>query len=261
MLQLTSRRVHTAMRNYSRPSMMITTMIWLFALGAVSCKKHLPESQLCTCDVGSQGGEQLSKGGEVSGKLAICGVFDFSLPPNLDRATNIDASLGIIPYGTYTFAELLTNPTRIDGFFSTPVLEAYTVNLKYFFSASVNDLKGNPLVVIKDNKWFVYVENVGKYNYDANGFEVYDKAGHISLSFDFTPGPGTANLEVQGVVPTSSTTLEYYAVATMGESNLTDLQYGTPASDKFFEEVLAYFPIKPIFRYSGPGWQHARLPI
>jgi hypothetical protein len=147
-----------------KDSILITTMIWIFALGAVSCKKHLPESQLCTCDVSSQGGEQLSKGGETSTQLAICGVFDLPIPPNLDNGTTIEASLGIIPYGTYAYAELLFNPSAIEGFFSTSLLQAYTVNFKYFLSASVNDLEGNPLVVIKYNKWFVYIENVGKYN-------------------------------------------------------------------------------------------------
>ena len=260
MLHLTPRRVHTAMRNYLRPSRLITTMMLLLALGAVSCKKQLPESQLCTCDVASQGGEQLSKGGKTSTQLAICGVFDLPIPPNLDNGTTIEASLGIIPYGTYAYAELLVNPSVIEGFFSTPVLEAYTVNFKYFFSASIKDLKGNPLVDIKDNKWFVYIENVGKYNYDANGFEVYDKAGHISLSFDFMPGTRIVNLRVQGVVPISSSTLEYYAY-NFPDPNQNEFQYGTPALNKFFEYIYTTVPIQPIFRYSGPGWQHARLPV
>ena len=236
-------------------------MILIFALGAVSCKKNLPGSKQCTCDVANQVGEQLSKEGGTSGKLAICGVFDLPLLPNLDRATTIEASLGLVPYGTYAYAELLTTPSAIEGFFSTPVLEAYEANFKYFISASIKDLKGNPIVDIKDNKWFVYIENVGKYNYDANGFEVYDKAGHISLSFDFIQGEYTVNLLVQGVVPISSSTLEYYALATRGQVGLVEYQYGTPALDKAFQYFYNAIPIKPIFRYSGPGWQHARLPI
>jgi hypothetical protein len=260
MLHLSSRRVHTALRNYFWPSRLITAMIWVFTLGAVSCKKHLPESQLCTCDVSSQGSEQFSKGGQVSSQLAICGVFDLPIPPNLDRGTTIEASLGIVPYGTYTYAELLSSSSSIQGFFSSPVLEAYTTDLKYFISASIQDLKGNPLVVIKDNKWFVYIENVGKYNYDANGFEVYDKAGDISFSFNFIQAKELINLIVQGVIPTSSSTLEYYAL-NFPYPNQTEFQYGTPALDKAFQYIYNTIPIKPIFRYSGSGWQHARLPI
>jgi hypothetical protein len=174
----------------------------------------------------------------------------------VDRATSIAASLGYREYGTYTYAELLSNPSQ--GFFSSPVLEAHTADFKYFISASIKDLKGNPLVEIKDNKWFVYIENVGKYNYDATGFEVFDKAGHISLSFGFTYRAGLVNLEVQGVIPTSGSTLEYYALAA---PSLIDFQYGTPALNKAFQDIYDIVPIKPIFRYQGSGWQHARLPI
>jgi hypothetical protein len=255
MSHLTPRRAHTALGNYFRPSGLLTTMIWIFALGAVSCKKHIPESLLCTCDVSGQGEEKSSKGEETFKGLAICGVFNFPIPKNTDRSADIQASLGGTPYGTYAFAELLANPSQ--NFFSVPDLEAHTANFEYFISASVKDLKGNPLVEIKDNKWFVYTGNVGKYNYDSAGFEVYDKAGHISLSFNYIQEGTFFNLAVQGVIPDSDSTLEYYA---NGVYQYIDFQYGTPALNEAFQVIEDGLPIQPIFRYTGVGWQHARLP-
>jgi len=231
-------------------------MILIFALGAVSCNKHLPELQQCGCELDAQG--NVKGGAKMTKELAICGVFDFAIGSNVTPATTIEASLGYVPYGTYVYAEILANPRQL--FFSSPVLASYTADFKYFISASIKDLKGNPLVEIKDNKWFVYVRNVGKYNYDANGFEVFDKAGHISLSIDFRhPDAGFVNLEVQGVIPTTSSTLKFYDY-NLFAVNLIDFQYGTPALNQAFEDIYNGVPIKPMFRYEGSGWQHARLP-
>lgn len=242
MLNLTSRRVCTA------------TMIWLFTLAVVSCSKHLPESQLCTCTLDEQGNVIYAKGTQTFNGLQVCGVFNLPVDSTDGRATTVEATLGWQPYGFYEVAELYGNSNQ--GFFTVPNLEAHTSNFKYYFSASVNDLKGNPLVVIKNNQWFVYTQNVGKYNYDSAGMEVYDKAGHISLSFTRWVGGGFNVLWVQGVIPNSDSTLVYYS----RENTYVNFNYGTTAGYQFFQYVYTTTPIQPLFRYTGPGWQHARLP-
>lgn len=244
MLNLTPRRLRTA-----KPS----RLVWIFVLAAFSCNKHLPAPPGCTCDVNDQGVLQFGKAQTFNG-LAVCGVFNLPIDPNDGRATNIIASLGWREFGFYEYAELLSDPNQ--GFFGYPNIEANTSDFNYFLSATINDLKGNPLVVFKNNQWFVYLENVGKYNYDSTGFELYDKAGHICLSFDFSVTGGANNLLVQGVVPTSDSTLSFY---TLSESVYINFPYGTPASNQFFEYVYHTTPIEPIFRYTGPHWQHARL--
>jgi hypothetical protein len=254
MLNLTPRRSQTAMKNSFRPSRLVTTMIWILALGAFSCNKHLPPPQGCTCDVDDQGVLKFGKGGATFNGLAVCGVFNLPVVPNDGRATTLIASLGWREFGFYEYAELLSNPNQ--GFFVFPDVEVNTADFKYFLSASINDLKGNPLVMFKNNQWFVYLENVGKYNYDSTGFELYDRAGHICLSFDYLVTNGENNLVVQGVVPSSDSTLSFY---TLSESVYINFPYGTPASNQFFEYVYNTTPIKPLFRYTGPGWQHARL--
>ena len=236
---------------------MLTCLVFL---GTGSCKKHSAEFPLCDCDTpaGQSGGKL--EGGQASRKLAFCGEFNLTLAGITDNGTNIEASLGEVPYGTYAYAELLFNSNQ--GFFSSPVLESHTSNFKYYLSASIKDLNGNPMVEIKDNKWFVFVENVSKYNYDSSGFEVFNKSGEISLSFDFTKvNAGTVNLEVQGVVPISDSTMKFYNRREFSPL-FAVFRIGTPVLDKnFYDSFYVYEPIKPIFRYTGAGWQHARLPI
>lgn len=257
MLHSTPRCGHEAARNHIRPSRLLTMLICIFVLGAVSCKKHSPEILLCDCDVAMQGGDKL-EGGQAFKGLAFCGEFNLPFRGITNWATTIEATLGEVPYGTYSYAELLDNSNQ--GFFSTPFLESHTDNFKYFISASIKDLNGNPVVEIKNNKWFVYLKNVSKYNYDSTGFEVFNKTGEIALSFDFTQDNGFfVNLEVQGVVPTSDSTMQYYNHGFIPRSLIP---IGTPALNKAFHDIIyAQFPIKPLFRYTGPGWQHARLPI
>ena len=255
MLNLTLRRFRTATKNFFPPSRPITISIFIFALAAVSCNKRIPDSQLCTCDVDSHGNVISIKGAQTFNGLAVCGVFNLPVDPTQGSSTTIIAELGFKVSGLYEYAELLANPAN-RVFFLVPDAEASTEDLKYFISASVNDLKGRPLVMIKDNKWFVYLENVGKYNYDANGLEVYDKAGHISLSLNFIVAGGYNDLVVQGVIPDTDSTLEYY---TYTENHYVDFKYRTPAEYQFFQYIYTTTPIQPIFRYTGPGWQHARL--
>lgn len=234
-------------------------LICIFVLGAVSCKKHSRDILLCDCDVAAQGGDKL-EGGQAFKGLAFCGEFNLPFRGITNPATTIEADLGPVHDGTYSYAELLDNSNQ--EFFSTPVLEAHTDNFKYFISASIKDLNGNPVVEIKNNKWFVYLKNVSKYNYDSTGFEVFNKAGEIALSFDFTQSNGfDVDLVVQGVVPTSDSTMMFYNIHGFLPV-FTVFQIGTQALNKsFHDNIYVLNPIQPIFRYTGPGWQHARLPI
>lgn len=187
-------------------------------------------------------------------ELATCGVFDFPFGPLVSPATDVSVNLGDRQYGTYTYAEILIHPMQ--EFYTVPNLHLYTSDFKFFLSASIKDLNGNMLVEIKDNKWMIYKKNVGKYNYDTNGFEVYDKAGHISLSLDFKPANQSAtSLTVQGVIPLTSNTLHYYKTYRF----FPDFQFGTPELNQAFDEIYFGLPITPIFRYEGSGWRGARL--
>jgi hypothetical protein len=232
---------------YSSPSsMLLRTLTSLLLLASISCNKKLPGELPCGCDPE----QAVYTKGNSSQKLAICGTLNLPIDSTLSPADLVIAYLGQEPVGDYDIPEL--GSTKTLPFFNSSALQIESVGWHFSVSASIKDLKGNLLIQIMDNKWYVNTKNVGKYNYDAKGLEVYDKLGHISLSID-SKGPSSVNIE--GVIPMADNTVALYEI----DRFFLPFPYGTPALDSVFEQYYQQWPIQPLFRYTGPNWQHARL--
>lgn len=196
----------------------------------------------------------MGKPAEYNG-LAINGQFHFPIDSTLSNATIIVALLGNKELGQYNFSEIKNHQTQ--QLYPGCNLQMYIANLQYFISASIHDLNDNLILEIKDNKWRIYPNAVSKYNYDAKGFEVFDKTGRIALSIDFRLGnqhsKTTPTLYVQGVIPCKEHVLGFFQTSTF----LPDFNYSSPADARQLYDSL---PIKPMFRYLGNNWQGDRLP-
>jgi hypothetical protein len=223
---------------------------YLLLLASIACNKKLPGELPWGCDPE----QAVYTKGNSSQKLAICGTLNLPIDFTLSPAALVIAYLGQEPFGNYDIPEL--GPTKIAPFFSSSALQIESVGWHFSVSASIKDLKGNLLVQIMDNKWYVNTKNVGKYNYDAKGLEVYDKLGHIYLSIDSSP-PTTyrTSVNIEGVIPMADNTVALYEI----DRFFLPFPYGTPALDSVLEQYYQQWPIQPLFRYTGPNWQHARL--
>ena len=232
---------------YTSPSSMLLRMLSsLLLLASMACNKKLPVGLPCGCEPVSA----VYTKGNSSQKLAICGTLNLPIDSTLPPSDLVIAYLGQEPVGNYDIPEL--GPTKILPFFSSSALQIESVSWHFSVGASIKDLKGNLLVQMMDNKWYVNINNVGKYNYDATGLEVFDKQGHISLSID-SKAPSSIN--IQGVIPMADNTVALYEM----DRYFLPFNYGTPALDSVFELYYHQWPIQPLFRYTGPNWQHARL--
>ena len=220
----------------------------LFAF--MACNKKLPVESPCGCEPDAA----VYYKENISQKLAVCGTLDLPIDSTLTPAALVVAYLGIQPFGNYDIPELVFNPNL--PFFSSSAIQIVAAGWRFSVNASIKDLKGNLLVQIMDNKWYVYTDHVGKYNYDAKGLEIFDKQGHISLSIDSKPSTRLlTSMTVQGVIPIGNNSVEFY------NSNMyfPPFSYGTPELDAVFEQYYQAYPIQPLFRYTGPNWQHARI--
>jgi hypothetical protein len=237
--------------NYSSPSsMLLRAFAGLLLLTSMACNKKVPGELPCGCEPDPA----VHKKGNGSQKLAICGTLSLPIDSTLSPAALVIAFLGQEPFGNYDIPEL--GPTKTMPFFSSSALQIESVGWRFSVSGSIKDLKGNLLVQIMDNKWYVYTNNVGKYNYDARGLEVFDKQGHISLSIDSKPSTMLrTSINVQGVVPMADNTVALYEI----DRYFYPFNYGTPELNAVFEQYYQEWPIQPLFRYTGPNWQHARV--
>jgi hypothetical protein len=240
----------TIMKYTSPSSMLLRTLTSLLLLASMACNKKLPVGLPCGCEPEAA----VYTKGNSSQKLASCGILNLPIDSTLSPAALVIAYLGQEPVGDYDIPEL--GSTKTLPFFSSSALQIESVGWHFSVSASINDLKGNVLVQIMDNKWYVNTDNVGKYNYDAKGLEVYDKQGHISLSIDSKPPTTyTTSVNIEGVIPMADNTVALYEI----DRFFLPFPYGTPALDSVFEQYYQQWPIQPLFRYTGPNWQHARL--
>ena len=186
-------------------------------------------------------------------QLEVKGVFDF---PVDSTGSVFSGYLGGRAFGMYNWLEfLISNPPF--GTFDVCNLSAEIVDKKFVLNATIYDMHGRLLFEVHDNKWRVYPEAVRKYNYDSNGFEIYDKENRIAISIDANPPWHTGSLFVQGIVPCTSTGLGFFSKAWATYD--TDIPYGTPALNKAFDHYYDSLAIQPLFRYTGKDWQHARL--
>jgi hypothetical protein len=237
-------------------SRLCTPFIAFLITSIVACNKGIPNDPTCGCEPEQQ---TIKKGGaSLSKVLYPCGVLSLPIDSSFGPGTLVAAYLGFRALGLYNLLEL-SGYSRI-AFFVDSNVQIYSVHYNYFISTNIRDLKGNLLVQINDNKWFIYTKAVGKYNYDAKGLEVFDKEGHIALSIDSKPYTSTGSypttLNVQGVIARTNNTVTLYE---LDRYLPVDYPYGTSALNKAFNHVYDSIPITPLFRYSGANWQHARV--
>ncbi|HTI08245.1 MAG TPA: hypothetical protein VL832_06800 [Puia sp.] len=161
--------------------------------------------------------------------------------------------LGSLANGEFNLDELRDSIKRT--FAGTCNLTTYVVNLKYFITATIYDLHGNLIFLVQDNKWQIFKNSIRKYNYDDNGFEVFDKDGRIAMSIDFRTFRIAPALYVKGIIPCTSSSLTYYSP----EDFFLNVAYGTRELNRAFDNLYNSYPIQPLFRYTGNDWQHARL--
>lgn len=225
----------------------------ILLLSTLACKK-IPGELPCSCEPDPPA----YKKGSVPQKLAICGTLTLPIDTTINYGIDIIVFVGVYYVAHETIPELKLHDST--NFFNGPFMQINSVHWDFSVDATVKDLNGNTLLQMIDSKWYVYTNNVSKYNYDAKGMEIFDKQGHIAFSID-SKNPLTdmfgSSLTVQGLFPLPDGT---FLFAETIESNLPlYFSIATPEQKAEFDSVYSHFPIQPIFRYTGPNWQHARL--
>jgi len=239
-------------------------MAGLAMLSFVACNKMSPS--LCqsttegvvTADAAKTAARS-GHGGCFPGQpLATSGEFSFPIDPSLSNAAEAVVVLGGGNNGEYNLDELRDHIKRGLAGACEPgshVLDTYILDLKYFITTTIYDLQGNLIFQAQDNKWQVFKNAAGKYNYDDHGFEVYDKFGQIALSIDFRVYRIAPALFINGITPCSDSILWYYSPHEI----FRRIPYGTKRLNRAFDLLYDSVPIAPLFRYTGKDWQHARL--
>jgi len=184
--------------------------------------------------------------------LATFGEFYWPIDSTQSNAVQIVVYLGYNA-DAFNLGELRDRRRRLLA--SVCNLEFYTQDLQYFVSGSIYDLYGNLMFQVQDNKWKIIRNSILKYNYDDNGFELYDKAGRIALRIDVRSPNYGPKIYCSVISPCTSTTLIYCAPLNF----YLNVPYGTKALDRAFEQLYQSDPIPALFRYTGKDWQHARL--
>lgn len=229
------------------------TLIFLVTGG--SCSKMNPVAPDPTLSPTTESATAAAKNGHArckpGGQLATSGEFDFTVD-----STNqfIIAFLGQGGFGFMNYAELVYAPDHVFGMASACNFNEYIYHFKYHISTEIRDLQGRLIFSIDDNKWQVFRNAAGKFNYDDNGFEVYDKEGRIAFNFNFVNGYSQSSY-FQAIIPCTDTTLGYFP----HDYVFTNLRYGTRELNRVFDSIYDARPIKPLFRYTGKDWQHSRL--
>lgn len=244
------------MKKLPSPKGRWSPILSILLIATVGCNKMTPEIRNAvpvTTQSESQTATSAKNGhGHIKPgtPLETSGVFNFSIHPENQL---IIAILGSHRSGFYPFAELKHTPNHIFPLDYVCDLTVYIQQLTYHVTTDVKDLHSRLLLRVLDNKWRVFRDSVGKYNYDDKGFEVYDKDGHIAFNVNLVDG-STQKIYINGIIPCTSTSLGYYS-----PSFASDVPFGTPALDKAFDHLYDSLPIRPLFRYTGKNWQHARL--
>jgi hypothetical protein len=230
----------------------LRVFVVLLLLSSVACKK-LPGELPCECDTNPP---VYKKGGGPQ-KLAVCGTLNLPIDTTLNYWFDI-----IVFVGDYNAHETIPELKLRDStnFFNEPFMQINAVHWDFSVNATIKDLYGNALLQMMDSKWYVYTNNVGKYNYDAKGLEIFDKQGHIAFSIDSKNPPKdmfNSSLTVQGLFPLPDGTFLF--AETIDRNLPLYFSIATPEQKAEFDTAYSHFPIQPLFRYTGPNWQHARL--
>lgn len=185
---------------------------------------------------------------------ALTGIFEFDLGRPVYDSTEIK-----VEYGTVIAINTIKRlPDKWwsgmsfikfkDGF--EPI--TFDVkNRKLVVSVDIYDLDGNLLVRIKDNVWRRYDNNTGQFNYNKNGFEIFDNRGNIALNIKLKNG----SIKVQGYLIERERNFiliggtEHSFVGEWGDQRITF------SLDKEVKRMKS----RQIFRYTGEKWLHSMI--
>ena len=235
-----------------------TLMLVFLLAAAAGCSKMTPEIKpvvpAITADkTTATAGKSTHFHCKPGTALATSGEFDFIVDTGNLFLADILSDHG---FGTYNYSELTFNPDNYYYMVTECNLTTYIYHFKRYIDAEIRDLHGNLLLEFRKSKWQVFRNAIGKFNYDDNGLEVYDKEGRIAFNMNFVDG-GSQFTFFNGIIPCTSTRLGYFSYSSSVFS--TNMPYGTPKLNHEFDSLYRARPIKPIFRYTGRDWQHSRL--
>ncbi|HXD79617.1 MAG TPA: hypothetical protein VN616_17495 [Puia sp.] len=233
------------------------SVICVLAVASIACNKTAPESaqrnvaatkgQLKTDSVTTESRKRC----KIGSPLESCGEFVFLIDSTDAVITGV---LGDRGGGFWNYGEFVVAPDGVFPLFNVCNFSAYIYHLRYHLTMKIYDLRGRLIFAVNDNKWQVYRNAAGKFNYDDKGFEVYDKENRIAFNLNLVDF-GQQFMYFQGIIPCSSSSLAYYNRT----YTFFTVPYGTPALNAAFDHLYDSIPIQPLFRYTGRDWQHSRL--
>jgi hypothetical protein len=188
-------------------------------------------------------------------ELPTEGSFGFPMDNGLGNGALISPYLGSRALGLFNFIEVKDKPLVNMG--GSTSIQLSIKNNNYFLNATIHDLDDNLVLEIDDNKWRVFKKAAGKYNFDKNGFELFDNTDRIVLSFDFRKDSQNNNITtlfIQGFTLNPDGSVGFYP-----SSGFFDPLKLEDPSHTAMRQFVDKTPIQPLFRYSGNHWENARL--
>ncbi|HVX28080.1 MAG TPA: hypothetical protein VHB70_17160 [Parafilimonas sp.] len=192
---------------------------------------------------------------EQSEENAITGKFDFDMGKPLNGDDMITVHFGsmtatntILPVPNVWYKAGMHLIVLPDS--SEPITFGLE-NHKLTVSLDIYDLNGNLMVSIDKNNWHRYTNNTGIFNYDKNGFEIFDNKGNIALSMDLKGN----NIVIQGYVFIRKYNKMIIAGSYIDIPGSLDMQQ----TQNYLAEEVRRVRIKQLFKYTGTHWLHKRM--
>lgn len=190
-------------------------------------------------------------------EFEVTGEFDFPIDSSYSNGLLVNVVTGIPSAGGYTKAELGNGTYRI---LSYENFQINTSKHKFIITGTIYDLNDNIIVEIQENKWRLNKNSVSKFNYDNNGFEVFDNTGRVAMSLNFVkrgnlPNSGEIEMQVQGIFPLSKN--REATIWIYGQRRII-LPYGTRELNQKIRDTFDLRPVLPLFKYMGMKWRHVR---
>lgn len=191
---------------------------------------------------------------EQSEENALTGKFDFDTGRPLNGTDEIT-----VHYGSMTATNRILDDPKVwwagmhlikfsDGF--EPIVFGLD-NHKLLISVDVYDLNGNLIVKIDKNYWHRFTNNTGIFNYDKNGFEVFDNRGNIALSMDFK----SQKIDIQGYLIERSRGFIMIA----GKELIAPYAWGSRLNEEYLMNLVSQIKFRQLFKYTGSNWLHQRM--
>lgn len=178
-------------------------------------------------------------------EFAVSGEFEFSINQGKSivqiYSIEMGGNLALVTY----------NQRNMSLIHIGDVCDIYLRDFKLMVTGKFYDLQRNLIAEIEENRWRVSKTSVSKFNFDENGFEVFDIKGRLVVQFDIR-GP---KIKLQGYFAAKS--MKVLTVTDNGGS--LDFPYGTDTLNK---EVYKYYDkhlnSRSLFIYCGNRWHGIR---